>query len=184
LNLRAPASAESDDTIKPVYSSIYYDRKDVQDTFFALLLLIVIGEFFSAPAITFVDSVTLEYLGEDVDNYGRQRMFGSLGWGLSMFFVGLALDHSSTFPDHPCGIKHIAEKNYTICFAVFSVLMSCAHPIPNPINQDTNSTDIYLKVANIFITAIHFPKNGSSSKLSGGFETASVTISGRLSREI
>jgi hypothetical protein len=30
-------------------------------------------------------------------------------------------------------------------------------PIPNPINQDTNSTDIYLKVANIFITAIHFP---------------------------
>lgn len=121
-----PASAESDDTIKPVYSSIYYDRKDVQDTFFSLLLLVVIGEFFSAPAITFVDSVTLEYLGEDVDNYGRQRMFGSLGWGLSMFFVGLALDHSSTFPDHPCGIKHIAEKNYTICFAVFSVLMSCA----------------------------------------------------------
>ncbi|XP_052093804.1 major facilitator superfamily domain-containing protein 6-like [Mytilus californianus] len=117
---------KSDDSIKPMFSSIYYDRKDVQDTFFTLLLLIVIGEFFSAPAITFVDSVTLEYLGEDIDNYGRQRMFGSLGWGLAMFFVGLALDHSSTFPDHPCGIKHIAEKNYTICFAVFSVLMSCA----------------------------------------------------------
>lgn len=130
VNATTPKPAKFQTTsgnhIKPIYSSIYYDKKDVQDTFFTLLLLVVIGEFFSAPAITFVDSVTLENLGEDIDNYGRQRMFGSLGWGLAMFFVGLALDHSSTFPDHPCGIKHIAEKNYTICFAVFSVLMSCA----------------------------------------------------------
>lgn len=43
-----------------------------------------------------------------------------------MFFVGMALDHSTTFPDHPCGKAHLSEKNYTVCFAVFSVLMSCA----------------------------------------------------------
>ncbi|KAH9509770.1 Major facilitator super domain-containing protein 6 [Bulinus truncatus] len=48
------------------------------------------------------------------------------GWGLAMFFVGMALDHSTTFPDHPCGKAHLNEKNYTVCFAVFSVLMSCA----------------------------------------------------------
>ena len=53
-------------------------------------------------------------------------MFGSLGWGLAMFFVGMALDHATTFPAHPCGVSHPAEKNYTVCFAVFSVLMSCA----------------------------------------------------------
>ena len=47
--------------------------------FFILLLLVVIGEFFSAPAITFADSVTLSFLGDDTQNYGRQRMFGSLG---------------------------------------------------------------------------------------------------------
>ena len=84
------------------------------------------GEFFSAPAITFADCVTLSLLGEDTENYGRQRMFGSLGWGLAMFFVGMALDHATTFPTHPCGVQHPAEKNYTVCFAVFSVLMSCA----------------------------------------------------------
>lgn len=112
--------------IKPKYSTIYYEKQSVQDVFFTLLLLVVIGEFFSAPAITFADSVTLAYLGEDTDNYGRQRMFGSLGWGFSMFFVGLALDQSTTFPNHPCGIQHQAEKNYTVCFAVFTVLMSCA----------------------------------------------------------
>ncbi|KAK3105959.1 hypothetical protein FSP39_009616 [Pinctada imbricata] len=112
--------------IKPTYSAIFYEKDAVQDAFFTLLLLIVIGEFFSAPAITFVDSVTLAYLEEDMDNYGRQRMFGSLGWGLAMFIIGVVLDQSSTFPNHPCGIQHLNEKNYVVCFAVFSVLMACA----------------------------------------------------------
>jgi hypothetical protein len=30
------------------------------------------------------------------------------------------------FCRHPCGIHHPAEKNYTVCFATFSVLMACA----------------------------------------------------------
>lgn len=42
-----------------------------------------------------------------------------------MFFVGIALDHSTAFPDHPCGPAQ-KEKNYTICFATFSVLMGAA----------------------------------------------------------
>lgn len=87
--------------------------------------MIVLGEFFSAPAITLADSATLQYLADNADNYGRQRMFGSLGWGLAMFFVGIALDQSTAFPDHPCG-PHERERNYTICFATFSVLMGCA----------------------------------------------------------
>lgn len=121
-----PGQRDTGEYTCPPHSTQCFKNSDIQDTFFKLLLLIVIGEFFSAPAITFVDSVTLAYLGEDMDNYGRQRMFGSLGWGLSMFFVGLALDHSSTFPNHPCLYTYVTEKNYTICFAVFSVLMSCA----------------------------------------------------------
>lgn len=52
-------------------------------------------------------------------------MFGSLGWGLAMFFVGIALDHSTAFSEHPCG-PDAREKNYTICFAIFSVLMGAA----------------------------------------------------------
>lgn len=52
-------------------------------------------------------------------------MFGSLGWGLAMFIVGIVLDHSTAFPDHPCGPLE-KERNYTICFAIFSVLMGAA----------------------------------------------------------
>ncbi|KAG1705490.1 Major facilitator superfamily domain-containing protein 6 [Nymphon striatum] len=111
--------------ISPSFSSIVYEKADVQEVFFLLLLLVVIGEFFSAPAITMADTVTLSYLADNPDNYGKQRMFGSLGWGLSMFFVGVALDQSTSFLNHPCGPHHM-ERNYTICFATFSVLMGCA----------------------------------------------------------
>ncbi|XP_014771110.1 major facilitator superfamily domain-containing protein 6 [Octopus bimaculoides] len=112
--------------VSPRFSTIVYREDQVQQVFFVLLVLIVVGEFFSAPAITLADSVTLAYLGDDVENYGRQRMFGSLGWGVAMFLVGMALDHSTTFPNHPCGTQEQGEKNYVVCFAVFSVLMSCA----------------------------------------------------------
>ncbi|RZF42289.1 hypothetical protein LSTR_LSTR003907 [Laodelphax striatellus] len=112
--------------VRPVFSSIVYTTQDIQKAFFLLLLLVVIGEFFSAPAITLADSAVITILGEDADRYGHQRMFGSLGWGISMFFVGIALDHSTAFPGHPCGGPDEREKNYTICFATFSVLMAAA----------------------------------------------------------
>ncbi|XP_020288073.1 major facilitator superfamily domain-containing protein 6 isoform X2 [Pseudomyrmex gracilis] len=111
--------------VKPLFSSIVYRLPDIQKTFFLLLLLVIVGEFFSAPAITLADSAVITLLGEDADRYGHQRMFGSLGWGLAMFFVGIALDHSTAFSDHPCKPDD-REKNYTICFAIFSVLMGAA----------------------------------------------------------
>ncbi|KAK9887558.1 hypothetical protein WA026_023364 [Henosepilachna vigintioctopunctata] len=111
--------------VQPIISSIVYRMQDIQKTFFLLILLVIIGEFFSAPAVTLADSAVLTLLGEDADRYGHQRMFGSLGWGLAMFFVGIALDHSTAFPNHPCGPDK-KEKNYTICFATFSVLMGAA----------------------------------------------------------
>ncbi|XP_059478418.1 major facilitator superfamily domain-containing protein 6 isoform X1 [Neocloeon triangulifer] len=115
----------NDNWVSPWFSSIVYRTSDIQKAFFLLLLLVIIGEFFAAPAITLADSAVITILGEDADRYGHQRMFGSLGWGLAMFFVGIALDHSTAFPDHPCGPED-KEKNYTICFATFSVLMGAA----------------------------------------------------------
>ncbi|KAK7578044.1 hypothetical protein V9T40_010249 [Parthenolecanium corni] len=102
------------------------DEEDVQKSFFLMLLLIIVGEFFSAPAITLVDSAVIKLLGEDADRYGHQRMFGSLGWGLSMFLLGIALDRSTAFTNHPCGRPGEREKNYKICFFAFSVLMGGA----------------------------------------------------------
>ncbi|GAB6027518.1 hypothetical protein CHUAL_001767 [Chamberlinius hualienensis] len=126
--------------VHPAFSTIVYRREEVTKAFFLILLVVVIGEFFSAPAISLADSVTLTYLGENANNYGKQRMFGSLGWGITMFIVGIALDQSTVFPNHPCG-PHERERNYTMCFAVFSVLMGCAFITATQFRFDYEPTD-------------------------------------------
>lgn len=122
------ANKSLDKLLKPsLMTSIVYHQDDVTRVFYLVLFLLLAGEFFSAPAITLADSCTLQYLGPTrVDLYGRQRMFGSLGWALAMFCVGLLLDRSKAFTDHPCGEAGPDERNYTVCFAIYSVLMGCA----------------------------------------------------------
>ncbi|CAF1111544.1 unnamed protein product [Rotaria sp. Silwood1] len=112
--------------VKPLASPILYDKKDVRNVFMVFLLLIIVGEFFSAPAITLADACTLAYLGQDTELYGRQRMFGSLGWGLAIFIVATILDQSKSLTFHACGTSGPLEKNYTVCFAAFSVCMTFA----------------------------------------------------------
>jgi hypothetical protein len=53
-------------------------------------------------------------------------MFGSLGWAVAMFSVGILLDQAKAFTDHPCGKAGPDERNYSVCFAIYSVLMGCA----------------------------------------------------------
>lgn len=57
----------NEDWVTPLHSFIVYRTPDIQKTFFLLLLLVVIGEFFSAPAITLADSAVITLLGEDAD---------------------------------------------------------------------------------------------------------------------
>ena len=130
--------------VSPPFSTVVYKWNDVESVFFLLLLLIILGEFFSAPALTLADSVTLGYFGDNINNYGRQRMFGSVGWALSMFFVGIALDHSTEFNNHPCG-PHESERDYKVCFTIFAFLMSFAAIIAFQFkfNYDKVQSDIH-----------------------------------------
>lgn len=52
--------------VSPPFSTVVYKLEDVKEVFFLLLLLILLGEFFSAPAITLADCATLTYLGKCV----------------------------------------------------------------------------------------------------------------------
>ena len=51
--------------MSPLFSSIVYKTEDIQKAFFLIILLVIIGEFFSAPAITLADSAVITLLGED-----------------------------------------------------------------------------------------------------------------------
>ncbi|KAM4697812.1 major facilitator superfamily domain-containing protein 6 [Rhinophrynus dorsalis] len=107
--------------------TLQYDQEDVETIFLLILLVVIIGEFFSAPAVTIVDTVTLQYLGKHRDRYGLQRMWGSLGWGLAMLSVGIGIDHTHIeVIIQGLGCKAPDYKNYRIAFIVFGVLMSVA----------------------------------------------------------
>jgi hypothetical protein len=82
--------------VKPLLqTSTVYDVDAVTHAFYIFWIWIIIGEFVCSPAITIADKCCMEYLGESRAHlYGRQRMFGSLGWGLSMFIVGILLGNS------------------------------------------------------------------------------------------
>lgn len=114
-------------TTKSASSILEYNQEDVQTIFLLILLVVIIGEFFSAPAVTIVDTVTLQYLGKHRDRYGLQRMWGSLGWGLAMLSVGIGIDHTHiTVIIQGDGCTAPDYKNYRIAFIVFGVLMSVA----------------------------------------------------------
>ncbi|RXM97658.1 Major facilitator superfamily domain-containing protein 6 [Acipenser ruthenus] len=103
------------------------DSAQVETIFLLILLVIIIGEFFSAPAVTIVDTITLQYLGKHRDRYGLQRMWGSLGWGLAMLAVGIGIDHTHiTVFIVGTGCDLPDYKDYRIAFIVFGVLMTFA----------------------------------------------------------
>uniref|UniRef100_A0A8C2RK24 Major facilitator superfamily associated domain-containing protein n=1 Tax=Capra hircus TaxID=9925 RepID=A0A8C2RK24_CAPHI len=117
-------------TTKPVPSdrvTLVYDQQEVEAIFLVVLVVVVIGEFFSASSVTIVDTVTLQYLGKHRDRYGLQRMWGSLGWGLAMLSVGIGIDytHMDVLIEGK-GCKPPEYRNYQIVFFVFGVLMTMA----------------------------------------------------------
>ncbi|KAK3568725.1 hypothetical protein QTP86_014556 [Hemibagrus guttatus] len=121
------ASTSLSTTATPKPHTIIYDKSQVDTIFLVILLVIIIGEFFSAPAVTIVDTVTLQYLGRQRDRYGLQRMWGSLGWGIAMLSVGIWIDHTHiTHIIHGVGCTLPDYKNYQIAFILFGVLMTVA----------------------------------------------------------
>ncbi|XP_063733928.1 major facilitator superfamily domain-containing protein 6-A isoform X2 [Eleginops maclovinus] len=106
---------------------IIYNPDQVESLFLLILLVVIVGEFFSAPALTIVDTVTLQYLGKARDHYGLQRMWGSLGWGLAMLLVGIWIDHTHLIPlINGLGCIVPEFRNYQIAFIVFGVMMAVA----------------------------------------------------------
>ena len=111
--------------VTPSFSNEVFEKSGVEKVFFLLLLTVIIGEFFSSPAIALADSAIITSLGDKQDQYGAQRMYGSIGWGVLMFVMGIVLDYSNVWPDAKCD-PNPGERNYNVCFFMFSVMMFLA----------------------------------------------------------
>jgi MFS transporter, PPP family, 3-phenylpropionic acid transporter len=61
-------------------------------SFLPLAVLVALFAFSVAPVMPLVDHAVLEALGDDAHRYGRQRVWGAYGWGLSAPAVGWVTD--------------------------------------------------------------------------------------------
>ncbi|KAF8570214.1 hypothetical protein P879_03226 [Paragonimus westermani] len=126
-NFRSPTHYAPGSLVMPLYSTVVYSQTKINQIFIIIILLVLFGELLSCPAIPLVDAlVALKTSVQPTSLYGQQRMMGSVGWGLAMFFIGLALDNSSVFQDYPCLQPGYRERNYLVCFATYSVFMAFA----------------------------------------------------------
>ncbi len=58
----------------------------------ALIPIVIVNAFFMAPIIPLVDSTVLTMLGERRSLYGRQRLWGAIGWGITAPVAGWMMD--------------------------------------------------------------------------------------------
>jgi PPP family 3-phenylpropionic acid transporter len=64
-------------------------------TAFAWLIpVIVVYGFFVAPIMPLVDASTMDWLGDKRNLYGRIRLWGAIGWGLSAPLIGWLIERS------------------------------------------------------------------------------------------
>ena len=93
---------------------------DASRTFTSLFLITLFGTVIASPALALVDTATLQMLGKETHRYGKQRLTGSLGWGMGAFIVGASLKTT-----HRCNMSKNREiVDYIPCFYVFAVLMT------------------------------------------------------------
>ncbi|CAJ0579076.1 unnamed protein product, partial [Mesorhabditis spiculigera] len=112
--------------VTPPHSTRVYKQPVVEQAFMMLLLLIIFGEFLSTPALSIADAATLNACKDHPKEFGKIRLFGSVGWGAAMFIMGIALDYSDTFRNHPCPVKNSTEKNYVLCFVMCTIFIMAA----------------------------------------------------------
>ncbi|MGC9523181.1 MAG: MFS transporter [Anaerolineae bacterium] len=58
----------------------------------AALALVILQALFGGPVIPLVDSAVISLLGANRDQYGRQRLLGAVGWGISGLVAGALIE--------------------------------------------------------------------------------------------
>ena len=113
-------SERNHSAVKLSVTDVNKHLSDTSPLYLSILLVIIIGYIFGSPAQTLADIATLQSLGaERSHEYGRQALFGSVGYGLVSFIVGASVSELKT--KNPCSGS--MDTNYLPCFICFGVLM-------------------------------------------------------------
>lgn len=63
-------------------------------TFRWMIATLIVYAFFAAPIMPLVDNAVVQMLGDRKEQYGRQRLWGAVGWGVAAPVTGALIDRS------------------------------------------------------------------------------------------
>lgn len=88
--------------------------------FLYLLLATIFTTILSCPSLTLADTATVNLLkqNDETHKYGKQRLWGSVGYGSMAFFIGAAVSRTHLCPP---GSARRKDVNYYPCFAMYVV---------------------------------------------------------------
>ncbi|EGC29625.1 hypothetical protein DICPUDRAFT_158776 [Dictyostelium purpureum] len=133
---------------------------------FIVTFIVFLNAVFWAPIIPLADSTTYKILGEPYKElYGKQRLYGSVGFSVSAFFTGLLMSQFDTV--------NVAWVNYPIAATVlliFTLFFFNNKPIANvylSLNNGTN-TDEEQENSNLTTAAATTTTNNDQSDNTDG----------------
>lgn len=90
--------------------------------FVVVLTITVAGELLGATSNTLADVATLQNLGNHPTDYGEQRLWGEIGWGISAFITGNIVTHQYSKQTDICPNK--VFDIFRPFFYVYAALMT------------------------------------------------------------
>ena len=109
---------------------------DSSKLYILLLLITIVGMTVSAPSLVLVDIYTLQRLKEKSCHFGHQALWGSVGYGVFAFVIGVAVNFIHTM--NHCTRK--ADINYIPCFFIFAFFMTVMLLVGSQIEFDYDSS--------------------------------------------
>jgi PPP family 3-phenylpropionic acid transporter len=79
-------------TIAGTWTAVFVMSRSV--TFLTLIPIVSVYALFVAPIIALVDNSVMETLGSRRSEYGRQRLWGSVGWGIVAAIIGVVIQRA------------------------------------------------------------------------------------------
>ncbi|MDY0361250.1 MAG: MFS transporter [Desulforegulaceae bacterium] len=78
-------------------SSIFWGLFIFTTDYYFMMVVMFFYSLFHAPIVSFLETFTVEILGKDKNNYGKIRLWGSIGFVISVFSTGYISDKIGIF---------------------------------------------------------------------------------------
>jgi MFS family permease len=94
VNINGLSHSNNNNPSKQSKSYVLRDQSDTNKQFILLLFIILICEFVGSCFLSLLDAATVEYLDEDRNDYGKFRLWGSLGICIAAITIGAVIQQT------------------------------------------------------------------------------------------